>query len=61
MSRSLPHTSRPSLGGLLIAIDEFEVFMKQCQYDTRAFAVWLQKCSTAKGARLFKEQELRVT
>ena len=40
-----------------LVIDEFNLLIKQLDYDKNAFHVWLQKISTAKGAQAWRQQD----
>ena len=44
----------------MLNVDEFQLFIKQCDYDINVYETWQRKCSTVRGARFFREQEPRA-
>jgi len=43
-----------------LKVDEFELLLKQLNYDIEVYLTWTKKISTVTGARYFKEQEHKL-
>ena len=46
----------PAVTDDALKVDEFQLLLKQLNYDVDVFTTWQKKCSTAVGAMYFKEQ-----